>query len=140
MRCEQQASGDTLTVVTTIFPLADFVKNVAGDKVEVVTLLRSGDSPHTYEPSSRDMKAVARARLLVINGAGLDFWVEKLKSAASDNLAYLAHNEGLVSNIVFGSDASQSRIVVTAPRKCRGMPFPSIIRSARSISLVAAAC
>lgn len=87
--CEQQPSGDTLTVVTTIFPLADFVKNVAGDKVEVVTLLRSGDSPHTYEPSSRDMKAVARARLLVINGAGLDFWVEKLKSAASDNLAVL---------------------------------------------------
>ncbi|MBN2098258.1 MAG: zinc ABC transporter substrate-binding protein [Dehalococcoidia bacterium] len=85
--CEQETSGDKLTVVTTIFPLADFVKNVAGDKVEVVTLLRSGDSPHTYEPSSRDMKAVARAKLLVINGAGLDFWAEKLKSAASDNLA-----------------------------------------------------
>jgi len=84
--CSQESAGDQLTVVTTIFPLADFVKNVAGDKVEVVTLLRPGDSPHTYEPSSRDMKAVARARLLVVNGAGLDFWVERLKSAASDNL------------------------------------------------------
>jgi zinc transport system substrate-binding protein len=72
--------------VTTIFPLADFVKNVAGDKVDVVTLLRAGDSPHTYEPSSRDMKAVARATILVVNGAGLDFWVERLKAAASDNL------------------------------------------------------
>ncbi len=76
-------------MVTTIFPLADFVKNVAGDKVEVVTLLRPGDSPHTYEPSSRDMKAIARATLLVVNGAGLDFWVEKLKSAASDNMVEL---------------------------------------------------
>ena len=84
--CERQASGNKLTVVTTIFPLADFVKNVAGDKVDVVTLLRAGDSPHTYEPSSRDMKAVARATLLVVNGAGLDFWVERLKTAASDNL------------------------------------------------------
>lgn len=84
--CEQETSGDRLTVVATIFPLGDFVKNVAGDKVEVVTLLRPGDSPHTYEPSSRDMKAVARATLLVVNGAGLDFWVEKLKSAASGNL------------------------------------------------------
>jgi zinc transport system substrate-binding protein len=72
--------------VVTIFPLADFVKNVAGDKVDVITLLRPGDSPHTYEPTSRDMKAVARATLLVVNGAGLDFWVEKLKTAASDNL------------------------------------------------------
>lgn len=86
MACKQEESGDTLTVVTTIFPLADFVKNVGGDKIEVVTLLPAGASPHTYEPTPGAMKAVARATLLVINGAGLDFWVEKLKSAASDNL------------------------------------------------------
>jgi len=86
MACKQEESSDRLTAVVTIFPLADFVENVAGDKVEVVTLLRSGDSPHTYEPSSRDMKAISRATLLVVNGAGLDFWVEKLESAASDNL------------------------------------------------------
>lgn len=85
--CSQREYSGKMTVVATIFPLADFVKNVAGDRVEVVTLLRPGDSPHTYEPSSRDMKAVSRARLLVVNGAGLDFWVEKLKSAASDNLS-----------------------------------------------------
>jgi len=84
--CSQKSSSDKLTVVATIFPLADFVKNVAGDKVDVITLLRPGDSPHTYEPTSRDMKAVAQATLLVVNGAGLDFWVEKLKSAASDNM------------------------------------------------------
>src|SRR5512136_880557 len=86
MACKQEESSDRLTVVATIYPLADFVKNVAGDVVQVVTLLRPGDSPHTYEPSSRDMKAVTRATLLVVNGAGLDFWVEKLKSAASDNM------------------------------------------------------
>jgi len=62
------------------------VKNVAGDKVDVLTLLRPGDSPHTYEPTSRDMKAVAQAKLLVVNGAGLDFWVEEVMSAARDNL------------------------------------------------------
>jgi zinc transport system substrate-binding protein len=89
MACKQEESSDRLTVVATIFPLADFVKNVAGDKVDVITLLRPGDSPHTYEPTSRDMKAVARATLLVVNGAGLDFWVEKLKSAASDNMVEL---------------------------------------------------
>jgi zinc transport system substrate-binding protein len=84
--CERQASSGKLTVVATIFPLADFVKNVAGDKVEVVTLLPAGASPHTYEPTPGDMKAVARATLLVVNGAGLDFWVEKLKKGAGDNL------------------------------------------------------
>ena len=84
--CKPSASGDKLKVVATIFPLADFVKNVAGDKAEVVALLQPGDSPHTYEPSPDDMKSVAEASLLVINGAGLDFWVEKVKSAASPDL------------------------------------------------------
>ena len=84
--CERQTSGDKLKVVATIFPLADFVKNVAGDRAEVATLLQPGDSPHTYEPSPNDMKSVAEANLLVINGAGLDFWVEKVKSAASPDL------------------------------------------------------
>jgi zinc transport system substrate-binding protein len=87
--CERQASSGKLTVVATIFPLADFVKNVAGDKVEVVTLLQPGDSPHTYAERPSYSKAVARAKLLVVNGAGLDFWVEKLKSAASDNMVEL---------------------------------------------------
>src|SRR5512136_1776273 len=72
MACKPENSSDKLTVVATIFPLADFVKNVAGDKAEVVTLLPAGASPHTYEPTPRDMEAVHRATLLVVNGAGLD--------------------------------------------------------------------
>jgi zinc transport system substrate-binding protein len=87
--CKPSVSGDKLKVVATIFPLADFVKNVAGDKAEVVTLLKPGDSPHTYAERPSYSKAVARAKLLVVNGAGLDFWVEKLKSAASDNMVEL---------------------------------------------------
>ena len=86
--CAEETKGKPV-VVATIFPLADFVKNVAGDRVEVVTLLPSGASPHTYEPTPGDMKDVAGAMLLVVSGAGLDYWVEDLKSAASDNLAVL---------------------------------------------------
>lgn len=87
--CGQESSGGKPIVVTSIFPLADFVGNVAGDRVEVVTLLPSGASPHTYEPTPGDIKDVAGAILLVVNGAGLDFWVEDLKSAASDSLVVL---------------------------------------------------
>jgi len=106
MACKQEESSDRLTVVATIFPLADFVKNVAGDKVEVVTLLRPGDSPHTYEPTSRDMKAVDRARLLVVNGAGLDFWVEDLEAAASDNLVVVDTSDVLAEEglLLYGGD------------------------------------
>jgi ABC-type Zn uptake system ZnuABC Zn-binding protein ZnuA len=84
--CKPTASGDKLKVVATIFPLADFVKNVAGDKVEVVTLLPSGANPHTYEPPPSDVKVVADAKVLVTNGLGLDFWVDKVMVAASSDL------------------------------------------------------
>ena len=85
--CAPRASTGKLKVVATIFPLADFVKNVAGDKVEVITLLPPGADPHTWEPLPEQVKTIAEARLLVINGAGLEFWAEKVvKAAASPDL------------------------------------------------------
>ncbi len=85
--CAPRASTGKLKVVATIFPLADFVKNVAGDKAEVITLLPAGASPHTWEPLPEQVQSVADARLFFINGAGLEFWAEKVvKAAASSDL------------------------------------------------------
>jgi zinc transport system substrate-binding protein len=71
-------------VVATILPLADFVRNVGGDKVEVTTLMSAGDSPHTWEPLPAQVKTIADARLIIINGAGLEFWMEKVVEAAAN--------------------------------------------------------
>ncbi len=85
--CGPEANGGKPVVVATIFPLADFVKNVGRDRVDVVTLLPPGATPHTYEPTPGDIKAMAGAMLLVVNGQGLDFWAEDLKTAAGGHLA-----------------------------------------------------
>ena len=85
--CAPRASTGKLKVVATIFPLADFVKNVVGDKAEVITLLPAGASPHTWEPLPEQVQSVADARLFFITGAGLEFWAEKVvKAAASSDL------------------------------------------------------
>jgi zinc transport system substrate-binding protein len=87
LACSSRTESGKIKVVATIFPLADFVKNVGGDKVEVITLMSAGDSPHTWEPLPEQVKTIAEARLLVINGAGLEFWIEKVvKTAASPDL------------------------------------------------------
>ncbi|OGO01198.1 MAG: hypothetical protein A2Y72_02535 [Chloroflexi bacterium RBG_13_53_26] len=87
LACSSSTDSDKLKVVATIFPLADFVKNVGGDKVEVTTLMSAGDSPHTWEPLPEQVKTIADARLMVINGAGLEFWIEKVvETAASPDL------------------------------------------------------
>ncbi|MBM4443971.1 MAG: zinc ABC transporter substrate-binding protein [Chloroflexi bacterium] len=85
--CDSSTDSGKLKVVATILPLADFVKNVGGGMVEVTTLMSAGDSPHTWEPSPGQVKTIADARLMVINGAGLEFWMGKvIEAAASPDL------------------------------------------------------
>ncbi|MDD4161973.1 MAG: zinc ABC transporter substrate-binding protein [Methanothrix sp.] len=71
------ASGK-ISVAATIAPLGEFVKAVGGEKVEVTILIPPGAEPHTFEPSPSLMVDVAKADLYVMNGAGLEFWMEKL--------------------------------------------------------------
>lgn len=82
-------------VVATIFPLADLVRQIGGDKVEVAALLPAGASPHTFEPTPKEMKEVSRASLFVSVGAGLDVWGQKLLAAAGTGVPALAVTDGL---------------------------------------------
>jgi zinc transport system substrate-binding protein len=68
-------------VVATIFPVADMVRQVGKDAVDVATLLPAGASPHTFEPTPAQMRAVAEAAVFVEVGAGLDTWAGKLRAA-----------------------------------------------------------
>lgn len=64
--------------VATINILAGFVSQVAGDRVEVVSLIPVGGDPHTYEPVPRDVQKVAEAQIVFYNGLGLEKWLEEL--------------------------------------------------------------
>ncbi len=70
-----------INVATTIAPLGDFVKAVGGEKVEVIVVVPPGAEPHTFEPTPSLMKDVAKADLYIMNGAGLEFWMNKLLEA-----------------------------------------------------------
>ena len=67
-----------INVATTIAPLGDFITAVGGDKVDVTVLVPAGAEPHTYEPTPSQMKDVAKADLYIMNGGGLEFWMDKV--------------------------------------------------------------
>ncbi len=69
-------------VVTTFSILADLVQNVGGARVTLLNLVPPGGDTHTYEPSTGDIRTVARARLIFENGAGLESWFTKLRPSA----------------------------------------------------------
>lgn len=82
-----EISADHINVVTTIFPLADIIRELGGDRVSVSYLLPAGASPHTYEPTVEQARSIAGAHLFVYVGAGLDEWAYKLTEAAGPDLA-----------------------------------------------------
>lgn len=67
-------SGGKVKVAASIPPLADFARQVGGDRVEVELLVPAGASPHTYEPTAGQTKFLSEARLLILNGLELEAW------------------------------------------------------------------
>lgn len=65
-------------IAATIFPLHDIVKNVVGDKLDVIGILPPGASPHTYAPSPRQVRELESVRLVFSVGHGLDDWTDIL--------------------------------------------------------------
>ncbi len=71
-----------LKVVATTTQVADFARNVGGDRVSVHQLLKPNVDPHDYEPSPADMQAISEADVLVKNGVDLEKWLDETISAA----------------------------------------------------------
>jgi manganese/iron transport system substrate-binding protein len=77
-----QRHGRILRVVATTTQVADFARNVGGDRVQVTSLLKPNLDAHDYEPSPADVEAIARADLVVENGAGLESWLHDTISSS----------------------------------------------------------
>jgi ABC-type Zn uptake system ZnuABC Zn-binding protein ZnuA len=93
--CWSTAAVADVRVVATIFPVADMVRQIGRDAVQVTTLLPAGASPHTFEPAPEQVRAVVQAAVFVEVGAGLDTWAEKLRAAHSGPMTVVTLTAGL---------------------------------------------
>jgi ABC-type Zn uptake system ZnuABC Zn-binding protein ZnuA len=85
-----------ITVVTTTTVFADMVRNVGGDRIQVTSLVSKNGDVHTYAAKPSDVQAVANARLLVMNGLGLDDWLTRtIANASSTGTPLVKLGEGL---------------------------------------------
>lgn len=84
-----------IVVVTTLPDIADWARNVGGERVEVVSLLKGGEDPHQYEPKPADALVLARAQVLIEVGLGLEEWLSGLiDNAGGPKLVRLAVADG----------------------------------------------
>jgi zinc transport system substrate-binding protein len=102
------APGEKLKVVASIPPLADFARQIGGDKVDVILLLPAGASPHTYEPPPKAVQEISKAKVFIEIGAGLEFWAEKVVSAAAGNILTVRCADGV--DLIKGKDHALSNV------------------------------
>lgn len=80
-----------LTVLTTVFPVYDWTRNVAGDRCSVIYLDKSGTDMHSFEPTANDIIALANADIFIHIGGVSDEWVDSaLESAKNSSLVTLS--------------------------------------------------
>jgi zinc transport system substrate-binding protein len=75
-----------LQVITTLFPLYDFARTIAGDKARVTMLLPPGVEPHTFEPKPEDMIRINRAGLFIYTSRYMEPWAEKILTGINNPL------------------------------------------------------
>ena len=86
---------DRMNVVATFSILGDLVKNVGGDRVEVSTLVGPNGDVHVYLPTPGDARKLAAAKVVFVNGLGLEGWVTRLISASSTKASIVIASEGI---------------------------------------------
>jgi zinc/manganese transport system substrate-binding protein len=100
----QDRPPEPLKVVASFSILGDFVKNVGGERVDVTTLVGPDGDVHVYAPAPADARKIADAKLLVINGLGLEGWLPRLLQASGGKAPIITATRG-IAPLKLGSDA-----------------------------------
>lgn len=88
-------SAKTVNVVTSFSILGDMVQEVGGEHVKVKTLVGPDGDPHSFEPSPQDSAAIAQADVVVVNGLGLEGWLDRLIKASGFKGKLVIASEGV---------------------------------------------
>ncbi len=82
---QKEAADDGRPVVyASFYPVYDLTRQVVGDTVNLKTFMPIDKEPHFWEPTPKDMKRLAEADVLVVNGANMERWLEQVRDNLPD--------------------------------------------------------
>jgi zinc/manganese transport system substrate-binding protein len=117
-----------VTVVATFSILGDMVKQVGGDDVTVKTLVGPGGDAHVYQPSPADAKELAAAKLVVVNGLGMEGWLDRLIRASGTKAPVVVASQGVTPQTMQeeGEDGTGKAKLVTDPHCWQNLAYGQI--------------
>ena len=108
--CHQAAAPATASprVLVVESFLADIAQHVAGDRLQVETLMPLGIDPHTFQPTPQDLARIADSQVLIVNGAGFEEWLEETIANAGGERLVIEASAGLTSRQGHEHEAKES--------------------------------
>jgi zinc/manganese transport system substrate-binding protein len=88
-------AADKLKAVASFTILADFVREIGGERVEVASLVGPDADAHSFQPSPADARRIKEARLVVVNGLGFEGWIDRLLRASGSTAPILVASAGV---------------------------------------------
>ncbi|VTP60804.1 Metal ABC transporter substrate-binding lipoprotein precursor [Serratia rubidaea] len=89
------AMAKTVDAVASFSVLADIVKQVGGEHVNVVSLVGPNGDPHAFQPSPQDSKALKQADVVFVSGLGLEGWLDRLVGASGYQGPVVVASQGI---------------------------------------------
>jgi zinc/manganese transport system substrate-binding protein len=86
---------EKLAVIASFSILADLARNVGGDRAEISALVGANGDVHVYTPAPADAKRIADASLVIVNGLGLEGWLQRLVQSSGSKAPIVVASNGV---------------------------------------------
>ena len=131
-RAANAQQNPRIDVLTSFSIIADLVRQVGGERVNVRPIVAQSQDPHEFQPTPGDVRRVTTARLVVINGLGFEPWADRLVKAANYKGEGLVASKGVKALSVRGAidphawqDVENAKIYVENIREALSQVDPS---------------
>ena len=84
-----------LETMASMSIIGDFVRQIGGERVQVTTLVGAGGDTHTFQPAPQDARRMAQAKLVFINGLGLEGWLPRLVQSSGSKAKVVTVSTGV---------------------------------------------
>ncbi len=90
-----EGNGKKIVITTTIFPVYDIAKQIAGDKASVKMILPPGVEVHSYDPSPKEVISFKKSKIFFYTSPYMETWVSKITPEISKNTVIINGSEGV---------------------------------------------
>jgi ABC-type Zn uptake system ZnuABC Zn-binding protein ZnuA len=102
--CGPAAPADTIHVIAVESFLADLAQDVAGDRIEVDSLIPPGVDPHGFELTPADLVKLTEADMIILNGHGLESWLTETMDQTNHSALIIQASDGLEPRLSDGNE------------------------------------